>query len=165
MAEFACEVGACDRSRLSAHLCESRRLLVAPLEAMDRAFFRLPPQAVVIVTPVTEAADALALAAQKPGPLRARLPELSRQDAYVISHWLECSADRAYGRGWSHLGDGEVGAAVERIRQAWDGQFGVEGSPAERAALRTAAAWKRGKPRPPRRAVAALLGGGDGAPA
>jgi hypothetical protein len=162
--DFTCEPGGADRGRLAAHLAESRRLLTAPLEKMDTLMFRLPPAAVVIVTPVTQACDAIAAAAAQRGTLRARLPELTKQDAYVVSHWLECSRDRAQGRGWQHQGDDAVATAVERIRQAWDGQFGVEGSELERAALRTAAAWKkpsRWRPQVPRGAIGAFLGTGD----
>jgi hypothetical protein len=138
--EFACETGPADRAQLSAHLAESRRLLTAQLERMDMCYFRISADEARIVSPVTEACDAIAAAAGKPGRLRAQLPPLSRQDDFVVSGWLEDSRDRAAGRGWADNND--VATAVDRIRRAWDAAFNVTGDPGERAHLRTAAAWK-----------------------
>jgi hypothetical protein len=135
------DLGPADRGRLRAHLTESRRRLTAPLERMDRCFFAISAEEALIVTPVTEAVDAIIAAIGKDSHLRVQLPDLSRQDEYVISHFFEVSRDRASG-GWQDGGDGDVADAIERLRRAWDQAHNVHGDPGERAHLRTAAAWK-----------------------
>jgi hypothetical protein len=71
---FACETGTVDRPRLAAHLAESRQLLTAPLEQMDMCLFRIGADEVRIVSPLTQACDALTAAAGKPWELRAEVP-------------------------------------------------------------------------------------------
>lgn len=148
MSGIVVDLGAVDRGRLREHLAESRRLMTAPLERMDESFYRraFPLEDLTIKNTLTVLADALVEAVGRKGLLELDVPAPSRQDCYCFSGWLEASAARAAGGGWRDTA-GDLGGAVDRIRQAWDARYGVEGTPAERSWFRTAAAWKPAKVR------------------
>lgn len=160
MTEFVVDVGVTGRERvqLADHLAVSRAALTREVEVMDRCFFRLSADEARLETPVTLAFDAIVAAAGGDGPVRVRLPDLGKREAYCLSFALEASAGRA-AKDWLDP-SGLVGAAVWRIQQAVDRHLGVTGDPGERSYWRSPLPYaKRGRSRRSRLA----LTGGDAA--
>lgn len=159
VAELVVDVGVTgrDRARLRDHLAESRTAMTSPLEQMDRAFFRMSAEEVRLETPATKALDVIVAAAGKgEGPLRVVLPDLSKQDRYILSFALEASTRRATSD-WLDPA-GTVASAVSRIAEAVDAVLGVSGTPGERSYWRSPLAYKPRPGRPDKRKATVLDG-------